>query len=45
MDDVGLEKVTEKLHIIEANLNGLRNELRKFLPVEKMRNATDFKTF
>ena len=45
MDDAKLEQVTEKVHTAEANSNGLRNELKKLTPVEKMRNATDFKTF
>ena len=44
MYDVGLEQVTKKLHTVKLNLTGLRNELKKLLPVEKMSKDADFKT-
>ena len=45
MDDGELEKVTHELHTIELNLNGIRNELKKSLPIEKMRKwDVNFKT-
>ena len=44
MDNVDLEKIIEKIHTTEENLNRIKNELKKFLSVDKMSKVVDFKT-
>ena len=44
MDDVELDQVVEKIHTIESNLNGIRNELKKLPPIKKTGNDVNLKT-
>ena len=44
MDGKKLEKVTEKLHSVEANMTGLRHTFKKLPPIEKMIMDSELKT-